>query len=237
MTALLKDTGRSYKRITFELVPLAAGVKAIKGGLAMLISAGTGAGYYAPADTGKTGVVKGIFAETVDNTAGLIGAASANIEYGEEVYCELMANDAGSPVLVTDRGKVCYALDDQTVTMAPGGCAAGVVHGISDDLLVEVELLPTESDTMELQPRIQSGTNTLAAGTKQITGVVLTATSRIFLAMKDPGAGVLTTFVELDAPVASRVVGTAGTFVVNAIDNAKATLATAVCTFDWLIIG
>ncbi len=146
MTALILDAGRSYKRITFELVPLAAGVKAIKGGLAMLITASTGTGYYAPADDARTGIVKGVFAETVDNTAGLIGALSANVEYGEELYVELMGNDTGSPVLATDRGKICYALDDATVTMAVGTCAAGIVHGLSDDGLVEVELLPTSQE-------------------------------------------------------------------------------------------
>ena len=145
MTALVQDQGRSFKRITFEQVPLAAGVKAIKGGLAMLITSGLGAGYYAPAATAKTGIVKGVFVETVDNTAGSIGAASANVEYGEALYVELVANDAGgTPVLVTDRGKVCNALDDATVTMAAGTCVAGIVHGISDDGLVEVEVRPME---------------------------------------------------------------------------------------------
>jgi hypothetical protein len=81
---------------------------------------------------------------------------------------------------------------------------------------------------------IQSGTGTLASGTVTITGVNLTSNSVILLAMRDPGAGALTTFVEFDCPVGTR---TATQFVVNAIDNAKATLATAVCTFDWLIIG
>ncbi len=144
MGALTSDNGRSYKRITFELVPLAASVKAIKGGLAMLITASTGTGYYAPADDAKTGVVKGVFAETVDNTSGAIGALSANIEYGEEIYVELVANDVGNPVLVTDRGKLCYALDDATVTMTVGSCSLGIVHGLTEDGLVEVEILPTD---------------------------------------------------------------------------------------------
>ena len=52
--------------------------------------------------------------------------------------------------------------------------------------------------------------------------------------MKDPGSGALTTFIALDVPAGSR---TGTQFVVNAIDNAKATLATAVCTFDWMIVG
>lgn len=83
---------------------------------------------------------------------------------------------------------------------------------------------------------LQSNVATLASGTVTVTGVQLTANSIILLSMRDPGAGALTTFIAFDAPVASRNTST-GQFVINAIDNAKATLATAVCTVDWLIIG
>ncbi len=85
-------------------------------------------------------------------------------------------------------------------------------------------------------PRIQRGTTTLIAGTKSVTGNILTSTSRIFLQMKDPGAGAITGFASLDAPAADRNTGT-GAFVINAIDDAKATIATAVCTVEYLIIG
>ena len=81
----------------------------------------------------------------------------------------------------------------------------------------------------------QAGTGTLASGTVTINAT-LTANSRILVTMKDPGAGAITGFAGFDTPVASRNVG-AGTFVVNAIDDSKATLATAVCTFDWLVVG
>jgi hypothetical protein len=54
--------------------------------------------------------------------------------------------------------------------------------------------------------------------------------------MKDPGAGAITGMAGFDVPVASRNTST-GQFVVNAIDDSKAVIATAVCTFDYLIIG
>lgn len=85
-------------------------------------------------------------------------------------------------------------------------------------------------------PTVQSGTGTLATGTVTISGVTLTANSRIICTMKDPGAGAITGMAGLDAPAASRNTGT-GQFVVNAIDDTKATIATAVCTFDYVIIG
>jgi hypothetical protein len=58
----------------------------------------------------------------------------------------------------------------------------------------------------------------------------------ILLTMKDPGAGAITGFGALDAPAASRNVG-AGSFVINAIDDSKAVINTAVSTVDYLVIG
>mgnify|MGYP001236400944 CR=1 FL=1 len=81
---------------------------------------------------------------------------------------------------------------------------------------------------------MQAGTGTLTSGTVTISGVTLTASSRIIITMKDPGAGAITGMAGFDAPDAGRNVG-AGRFTVNAIDDAKATIATAACTFDYLI--
>jgi hypothetical protein len=55
--------------------------------------------------------------------------------------------------------------------------------------------------------------------------------------MKDPGAGAITGFASFSVPAVDRVVGAPGTFKVYAIDDAKATIATAVCTFDWKVVG
>lgn len=81
---------------------------------------------------------------------------------------------------------------------------------------------------------VQAGTNTLVAGTKTITGVALTANSRIFAFRKTHG-GTLGTG-GLEAPSASRDTG-ASTFVVNAVDTAGATSTGDSSTFDWLVIG
>lgn len=74
--------------------------------------------------------------------------------------------------------------------------------------------------------RTQSGTATLAAGTKAVTGVVLTASSKIQLT-RDTPAG---TVGDLSAPAASRNTGT-GTFVINSANAADTS------TVDWTIIG
>ncbi len=80
-----------------------------------------------------------------------------------------------------------------------------------------------------------SGTGTLASGTLAVSYPGMTANTKVTITMRDPGAGALTTFIAFDVPVASRSAGVG--FTVNAIDNAKATLATAACTFDWIATG
>lgn len=102
---------------------------------------------------------------------------------------------------------------------------AGVVH--------ELATLMAASSANSLQ----FGTGTLVAGEATIATATITATSRILVAMKDPGAGAITGFAAFDVPVADRVVGAPGSFKVRAIDDAKALIATAVCTFDWIKVG
>lgn len=86
------------------------------------------------------------------------------------------------------------------------------------------------------QPLVQAGTATLAAGTVVVSGVALTATSRILVTMKDPGTAAITGLGALDVPNATRSVA-GGTFVVNAIDDSKNLINTAISTFDWIIVG
>lgn len=94
-----------------------------------------------------------------------------------------------------------------------------------------------EAAFTEVYGRTKAGTGTLSSGTATINTATITATSRIQVTMKDPGAGAITGFASFEVPVASRVVGAPGSFVVNAIDDAKALIATAACTFDWVVIG
>ena len=84
---------------------------------------------------------------------------------------------------------------------------------------------------------LKSGTSTLVAGTVTISSATISASSRIMITMQDPGAGAITGFAAFEVPVATRSVGTPGSFTVNAIDDAKALIATAVCTLDWVVVG
>lgn len=236
MTAKTKSSPGSLKTVERERRPLAAGAKVWAGSLAMCITSGTSRGYYKQADGSSIGRVVGRFTEAVDNTAGADGALSAEINFMRERKLVLAVNDTGTAVAVADRESVCFALDDQTVTEAESEQIAGSVYDVtSEGVWIEPwggggGGAPSDS------PVIQSGTATLATGTKTVTGVKLTATSRIFLTMKDPGTGAITGLGALDAPAASRNTST-GQFVINAIDDSKAVITTAVSTVDWMIVG
>jgi len=227
MGALTKDVGGSVRIVDKDKRPLAANAVVYKRSLAVCIG-----GYYKAA-TGAAGeVLVGEFTGKVDNTAGANGAKSATIKFFRTRVLRLVANDGGAPVVVANRESLCSLLDDATATLySDAKGAPAIVYDVD-----ATEGVWVESPAALATPLRQTGTTTLVAGTKTVTGVVLTANSRILLSMKDPGAGAITAFAALDAPAANRNVG-AGTFVINAIDNAKATIATAVCTVDYEIIG
>jgi hypothetical protein len=241
MAALTKPRIGSLRVITRDKRPLAANAKVFQGALAVAILSGPSGGYYAQGQAGSV-VAVGRFKDTVDNTGGANGALSAEIEFFKERWIYLLDNDTASAVVVGDRENGCYILDDHTVTHASGGNGpAGVVYDVTaEGIWVEVRApLPGLSGLPGGQavPNIQSGTSALVAGTKTIAGVTLTANSVIVPMMRDPGAGAIPAFATLDAPAAGRTLGANGSFVVNAIDNTKAVIATAGSTFDWLVIG
>lgn len=232
MSGLTKERVSSVREVTRDVRPLAASVKALKGGDAACNSSG----YYQPATGAPSEVVVGWFYNTVDNTAGGNGAQSCDIHFSRERHLRLLDNDTGTPVTVASREQLCSQLDDHTVTGLKAGMSdAGIVYDVTSEGVWVERVYPSSSQDSNV-PAIQSGTTTLVAGTKTVSGVVLTSTSRIFLTMKDPGSGAVTGLGALDAPVASRNTG-AGTFVINAIDDSKAVITTAVSTVDYLIIG
>jgi hypothetical protein len=229
-TPLTKPRPGSVRAINRDKRPIAA-VKVQKGGLAACV-----AGFYQPVSGDPDEVAVGRFYQSVDNSAGAAGDKSADIQFFRERNLMLVDNDGAAPVVVADRELPCSFLDDHTATLYSAGSGSGaIVYDVTSEGVWVEFTYPASSDDAGV-PRTQKGTTTLVAGTKIVTGVVLTANSNIQLSMRDPGAGALTTFIALDAPVASRNTGT-GQFVVNAIDNAKAVLATAVCTVDYLITG
>lgn len=248
MTALAKqrtDGSRRYISRNFE--PLAANAKVYPGALAIILTSGANAGYYEQGQA-ATGQVVGRFTGlasvapgtngVIDNTGGANGAILAEIERFDPFWVFLAKNDTVSAVVVADRGSLCYDLDDQTVTHAVSGNAiAGIVYDVTTEgVWFSVPLAGGAASGGSSAPRIQKGTSTLAIGTKSVAADI-TASSIIQITMRDPGAGAITGLGALDVPVGTRVVGAPGSFVVNAIDDSKNVIATAVSTFDWVVIG
>lgn len=109
---------------------------AFKGGIAAIKQADAKA-YAGPQATGY--VMIGTFAEDVTNTA---ADQLVNVDLGREVNLIWFDNaTAGDAVAATDFGKLCYIVDDHTVTITSSGASiCGVVWGVdaTKGVLVEV---------------------------------------------------------------------------------------------------
>lgn len=142
MTALAtaRVASPSKRIVRRSKVQLAAGVKSYQGGAAMVIQSGTGQGYFAPADAAKVGQVVGVFLETVDNTAGLIGAVSALVDFGHDRELTPFVNDTGTPLTAANRESAAYVLDDQTVSGAVSTAIAGVLFEVDANGVAWVEV-------------------------------------------------------------------------------------------------
>lgn len=149
---------------------------------------------------------------------------------------DLIVDGSEDTSAITSAGGVLLATGNSTLDAAATKCRDARKYKGANEAACDALMASAFDSSAQKAVGMQAGTATLAAGTVTVTGVKLTASSRIILTMKDPGAGAITGLAELVAPAASRDTS-AGSFVVNAIDAAKAVIATAVCTFDYLIVG
>lgn len=191
------------------------------------------AGYAVPGSLATGLIAVGRAESKVDNSAGASGDLSVQVRPGVFRY----ANSAGADAIAQDDlGKDCYVVDDQTVALTSASATrslAGRIVGV-DSVGVHV-LLGMTAPAQATASGIQSGTTTLIAGTKTVTGVVLTASSRIVVTRKTPGAGAIGTD-GFAVPSASRDTAL-GQFVINAIDADKTTNVADISTVDYLIVG
>jgi hypothetical protein len=109
---------------TLPPMPVAAAVTCYKGGIAVVDTTGG----VRPGRASTTDVAMGIFLDTVDNSAGILGAKTARIRRGIFTFDNL----ATDPVLVASAGAKVYVTDDATVQVSGGGAriAAGTCYGI-----------------------------------------------------------------------------------------------------------
>lgn len=148
MTALALERARRTEAWKYKGFTLASGNKAWKGGRAALNSVGK----VVPA-TSTVGLrVVGIFAETVDATAGDL---PVQVDLEREVVLERFTNaTAGDAIAATDVGNIAYMMDDQTVTItAAGRSPAGRIWDV--DALKGVAIEKIDSSTKSFaQPAV-----------------------------------------------------------------------------------
>jgi hypothetical protein len=115
-------------------VPLKAGYKVYAGAIVVIQQS---TGYGRPAFAGTGCIAKGVAQSTLDNSstgtdpgANTDGGLVARVRSGG-VFGPFANTTAPNAVAITDRTKVCYLLDDNTITMESSGHS---VAGIVDDL-------------------------------------------------------------------------------------------------------
>lgn len=137
MTAIASDTRNVARRRAGERhFPVAANVLIYTGAQVALDTSG----YIRPARATATDVVLGVARYTFDNVGGIAGAQSKQGDSGLEVeseYVVAMFNSAGGDTIaLTDIGKDCYAVDDQTVALTSNSNArprAGKIHNVTSE--------------------------------------------------------------------------------------------------------
>ena len=87
-------------------------------------------GYAEPASTATGLVALGVFSHYQDNTDGADGDQTVEIERGYFHFANSASADA---IAVTDIGKACYLVDDQTVALTDGTSSRSLA-GIVDDV-------------------------------------------------------------------------------------------------------
>jgi hypothetical protein len=117
------EIANGAKRLT---LPVKAGAKGYKGGIAML-----DAGYVIAGKKGTDLITLGRLEESFDNSGagGTNGAISVQVKRGPYLY----NNDITNPVTAEHVMKDCYVFDDETVTsLATGASVAGKVLGFEN---------------------------------------------------------------------------------------------------------
>lgn len=111
--ALTKDRNTNRKQGGWNSDPVAAGVQIFAGSLVAI----NAAGYAVPASATATLKIRGVAQAAADNRGGANGAVQIDSVRGEAFQ---LANFSGE-INRTHIGSPCYAVDDETVSIADGG--------------------------------------------------------------------------------------------------------------------
>jgi hypothetical protein len=128
------------ERWTHHLFPLKSGFKAFKNAKVGLI---IGEGKVVPMANDPNLLEIGVFDEAIDAS---LAQANVNVNMGMEIEARWWAQDAS--ITAADVGKLCFALDDQTVTLnAAGGSISGRIWQVDSVDGVLVQKLESLVDT------------------------------------------------------------------------------------------
>jgi hypothetical protein len=125
MTALAADRDTPRRDGHDLSYPVDAAKKIFQGALVVMK-----AGFLNPGATALNLIAVGRAKSTVDNSAGLAGDLQAPVERGVFRFANSAAGDL---IALTEVGKLCYIVDDQTVAKTDGGgtrSAAGTVRDV-----------------------------------------------------------------------------------------------------------
>jgi hypothetical protein len=196
-----------------------------------------------------------LVAATAAGTWPALGKATHKIESataGQRMVVEtdriyILANGTSTDAFseASQLGSPAYAFDDHTVYDNSNGgtlLQCGTFEGMEPDGRVRVKMSTSFAAAANAAgglagggSSIQSGRGTLVAGVLAVTGVTITATSRIF-ASRVTEAG--TDGDELRIPDADRTVGALGTGAFSIRSFLSGTAATSdTSTVDWIVVG
>lgn len=174
-----------------------------------------------------------------DVSTGIVGSVSIGDVAAEGVATSLARSDhthgvaGGSPVSIGTANS-----DGVATTFARADHVHS--HGTQTDATLHAAATQVDNGFMSSADKtkldsIQTGTATLVAGTVTVAATI-TASSRIPApGITDPGAGAITGLAGFK--ITNKVIGAPGSFDITAIDDTGATIATAICVLDWLVVN
>jgi len=136
MTALAANATKDYQSLGLVELPLATSATVYEGSLVAVVL-GTGK---VQAATGASNEL--VIGRAIRKATQSASSPNCTVRFLPEKFAYWCVNDTGTAVAATDIGRVCYVLDDQTVTMAASKGVAGRVWAVSSTQGVLVEPLP-----------------------------------------------------------------------------------------------
>jgi hypothetical protein len=198
-----------------------------------MVSRLTSGGFACPGGTASSGPACGV-ARAKSVNSGSAGDKSVQLSCGQFWFVN------GDAIVEADRFKVCYMMDDQTVSLSSAGTrqVAGVIIDVDSVLGVKVLIAPeTNAQLADVGgPLVQYGSGTFSAGVLAVsTGITVSATSAV-IANRKTEAG--TDGDEIRVPTADRTVGGPGTGALTFRAFLSGVAATSdTSTFDYIIVG